>query len=377
MRQTLSCLLALAAHVHAHGYMVLPMSRTGLNAQAGKDTCPECQILEPVTAWPDLDAAPVGRSGPCGYNARMGVDYNQPGANWGKSPVATYKAGDVINVQWCVDNNGDHGGMFTYRLCPNTTLVQEFLNPSSLPTEPEKQALEDCFEANILPCTSVSGQPCAYNPDCKPGEKCYRNDWFTCNGFNDGTRCRGVDNAPINSCYTSIAGGYTVTKKVKIPDNFPESSHTLLSFKWNSFQTPQIYLSCADVAIRGSSSLPPSTTKSAQPTSTACASPVASMAVTFSVKAKTAFGETIKVVGSTSQLGGWDAAKAKTLSAAGYTDANPVWSGSVTMPAGAAFELKFLRVSGSGTVSWESDPNRQYTVPRGCSGAVTITGEWR
>jgi hypothetical protein len=114
---------AFAASVQAHGYLSQPMSRTGLNAQvrahessesdasahsfrqSGADTCPECTILEPVTAWPDVDAAQVGRSGPCGYNARVSVDYNQPGPRWGSAPVIEYKGGDVVDVQWCVDNN--------------------------------------------------------------------------------------------------------------------------------------------------------------------------------------------------------------------------------------------------------------------------------
>lgn len=74
MRSSLAILSAFAASVQAHGYLSSPMSRTGLNAQAGVDTCPECTILEPVTAWPDLDSAAVGRSGPCGYNARVSVD---------------------------------------------------------------------------------------------------------------------------------------------------------------------------------------------------------------------------------------------------------------------------------------------------------------
>jgi hypothetical protein len=74
MYSSLGLLSALAASVAGHGYLSSPMSRTGLNAQAGVDTCPECTILEPVTAWPDLDSAAVGRSGPCGYNARVSVD---------------------------------------------------------------------------------------------------------------------------------------------------------------------------------------------------------------------------------------------------------------------------------------------------------------
>lgn len=74
MLPSYSLLFALAACVRGHGYLSFPMSRTGLNAQSGADTCPECTILEPVTAWPDLDSAAVGRSGPCGYNARVSAD---------------------------------------------------------------------------------------------------------------------------------------------------------------------------------------------------------------------------------------------------------------------------------------------------------------
>ena len=186
--------------------------------------------------------------GPCGYNARVSVDYNQPGENWGQEPQATYAPGDVIDVQWCVDNNGDHGGMFTYRICQDQDIIDKFLDPEYLPTDVEKQEAEDCFQQGVLSCKDVDGQECEYSPDCNEGEECWRDDWFTCKAF-DGEGCVGVDNAPINSCYTSIAGGYTVSSQVKIPDYV--SNHTLLSFKWNSFQTPQVYLTCADIAIQG------------------------------------------------------------------------------------------------------------------------------
>lgn len=148
--------------------------------QSGADTCPECTILEPVTAWPDLDAAKVGRSGPCGYNARVSVDYNQPGPRWGSQPIITYKGGDVVDVQWCLDANGDHGGMFSYRICQNQVIVDKLLTPGYLPTEAEKQAAEDCFQAGELKCTDVPGQTCGYNSDCQQGQACWRNDWFTC-----------------------------------------------------------------------------------------------------------------------------------------------------------------------------------------------------
>ncbi|KAL6704064.1 Lytic polysaccharide monooxygenase 13A [Coniothyrium glycines] len=389
MRSQIFALLGLAARVHAHGYLSSPMSRTGLNAQSGADTCPECTILEPVTAWPDLDTAKVGRSGPCGYNARVSVDYNQPGPRWGSQPVITYKAGDTVDVQWCLDANGDHGGMFTYRICQNQALVDKLLTPGYLPTDAEKQAAEDCFAAGELKCTDVSGQTCGYNPDCQQGQACWRNDWFTCGGFNEGTKCKGVDNAPLNSCYTSIAGGYTVTKKIKIPNYV--SNHTLLSFKWNSFQTPQVYLTCADIAITGSGSSTPkppasskpatSSTKTSTAASTAsptgCAATVATVAVTFNSKTTTTYGQTVKIVGSVSQLGSWSTANAPTLSASKYTASNPLWTTTIALPAGTSFEYKFIKVESSGTVTYESGANRAYTVPKGCASSVVVDTQWK
>ncbi|OTA54677.1 carbohydrate-binding module family 20 protein [Hypoxylon sp. EC38] len=357
--------------------MTIPKSRTRLGFEAGSDTCPECTILEPVTAWPDVDEAQVGRSGPCGYNARVSTDYNQPGASWGTDTVATYSPGQTVEVQWCVDHNGDHGGMFTYRICQDQSIVDKFLDPSYLPTDEEKQAAEDCFEAGLLPCTDVDGQTCGYNPDCTQGQACYRNDWFTCNGFNAGdqTKCQGVDNAALNSCATTIAGGYTVTKKIKIPDYV--SNHTLLSFKWNSFQTPQIYLSCADIAIvddNGSTSPTATTTatktsvSSAPTTSATCTGAAASnVALTFNQAVVTTYGETIKIVGSIAELGNWD-----------YTAANPLWTITLSLAPGRTFEYKFVKVASNGGVTWESDPNRSYTVPNSCSQTVTaIEGTWR
>ncbi|RYO91964.1 hypothetical protein DL766_002317 [Monosporascus sp. MC13-8B] len=242
-------ILALADVASGHGYLTVPKSRVRLGFEAGTDTCPECTIQEPVSPWPDLDAAAVGRNGPCGYNARVSVDYNQPGASWGHEPVVAYTAGQVVEVQWCVDHNGDHGGMFAYRICQNQELVDKFLDPEYLPTDEEKQAAEDCFEKGLLDCNDVEGQVCGYSPDCNEGQACWRNDWFACNAFqSDSNRgCQGVDGSEFGSCATTIAGGYTVTKRIKIPEYV--SNHTLLSFRWNSFQTAQIYVNCADIRI--------------------------------------------------------------------------------------------------------------------------------
>ncbi|KAI1654697.1 carbohydrate-binding module family 20 protein [Daldinia decipiens] len=366
--------------IQGHGYLTIPASRTRQGAESGRDTCPECTILEPVTAWPDVDEAKVGRSGPCGYNARVSFDYNQPSADWGNKIVATYSPGQVVDVEWCVDHNGDHGGMFAYRICQDQAIVDKFLDPNYLPTEEEKQAAEDCFEEGLLPCTDVNGQDCGYNPDCTQGQACYRNDWFTCNGFDSGdqTKCQGVDKAALNSCFTTIAGGYTVTKKIKIPEFV--SNHTLLSFKWNSFQTPQVYLSCADIAITDGGSVSTTTSSSSAPaTSTAaCTATTSSVALTFNQAVVTSYGDTIKLVGSIPELGNWDVAAAPAMSAAQYTASKPLWTLSLSLAPGRKFEYKFVKVASNGAATWESDPNRSYTVPNSCgSSAIAVEGTWR
>lgn len=277
--------------------------------------------------------------------------------------------------------------MFSYRICQDQQLVNKFLTPGYIPTSAEKQAAEECFEAGTLDCTDVPGQTCGINPDCADAA-CRRTDWFTCNKFQADSRrgCQGVDGAALGSCKTTIAGGYTVTKKIKIPDYISE--HTLLSFKWNSWQTPQIYLGCADIAIKGSGTTPTSstsktsTTVSTSKTSTTTSTTStptncpANVAVTFTEKRATNFGDTVKIVGGLAQLGNWDAASAPSLSATGYTASNPFWKQTISLPAGTTFQYKFAIVSSSGAVTWESDPNRSYTVPT-CQASVEVSSTWR
>lgn len=145
-----------------------------------------------------------------------------------------------------MDNNGDHGGAFSYRLCQDDDLVAKFLKSGSAPSEDVKQQLEDCFEKGILSCSDVDGNHCETSGDCSE-DGCKNSDWWGCPG-KDAGGCKSIDNAEHGSCWTSIAGGYTVSGKVKLPADF-KSEHTLLGFKWNSYETPQVYLNCADIAI--------------------------------------------------------------------------------------------------------------------------------
>ncbi|KAL2143303.1 hypothetical protein VTI28DRAFT_10610 [Corynascus sepedonium] len=104
--------------------------------------------------------------------------------------------------------------------------------------------------------------------------------------------------------------------------------------------------------------------------------------VTFKGKVTTQWGESVKVVGSTPELGSWDVKKAVPLSASAYTESNPLWKITVPMKAGQAVQYKFIRVNGDGKAQWESDPNRTFEVGAagkadgGCS-SQTVEGTWR
>ncbi|KAI5242421.1 alpha-amylase [Aureobasidium subglaciale] len=126
-------------------------------------------------------------------------------------------------------------------------------------------------------------------------------------------------------------------------------------------------------SVSSSTSAAPTTVK----TSTVvggCSTPTA-VAVTFSDKVTTQYGQTIKIAGSIPQLGSWNAANAIALSSAGYTTSNPVWSGTINLPAGQAFSYKFIKVNSDGSVTWESDP---YTVPAACGvTTATVSNTWQ
>jgi glucoamylase len=118
------------------------------------------------------------------------------------------------------------------------------------------------------------------------------------------------------------------------------------------------------------------TTAPASATTTACLIQP-TVAVTFNEYVTTVYGQTIKVAGSISQLGSWSTSAAPALSASLYTSTSPLWYYTVSLPAGTTFTYKFINVASSGAVTWESDPNRSFTVPTGCDSAVNVNTSWR
>ncbi|PLB36754.1 putative glucan 1,4-alpha-glucosidase [Aspergillus candidus] len=133
------------------------------------------------------------------------------------------------------------------------------------------------------------------------------------------------------------------------------------------------------------STWPAISTKSGGPTTTTTTTTIntpctisTAVAVTFDLRATTAWGEEIKLVGSTTQLGTWTPDKGVSLNADKYSSCDPLWSTTVTLPAGQIFEYKFIRVKTVGTVQWESDPNRDYAVPAACGTTTAVQVDiWR
>lgn len=159
-----------------------------------------------------------------------------------------------------------------------------------------------------------------------------------------------------SSCYaTSVAGSYSAAT----PATFPAG------------QTPS--------GGTGSTTVKPTTTATGttatSTTTTSCATATA-VSVTFNVLKTTNYGDTVKVVGSIAALGSWAPASAVALTATSYTAANPLWSGTVQLPVGT-ISYKYIVVSSSGTVTWESDPNRSLTVTASCAGTQSQSDTWR
>ncbi|CAK7228807.1 hypothetical protein SBRCBS47491_007032 [Sporothrix bragantina] len=119
-------------------------------------------------------------------------------------------------------------------------------------------------------------------------------------------------------------------------------------------------------------------TKPATTTTTSSCTAATALSLVFDELVTTTYGENVFLSGSISQLGSWDTASAVALSASSYTSANPLWAVTISLPVGTSFEYKFIKKETDGSIVWESDPNRSYTVPSGCAGSTaTVSSSWR
>ncbi|KAF4123810.1 glucoamylase [Geosmithia morbida] len=126
----------------------------------------------------------------------------------------------------------------------------------------------------------------------------------------------------------------------------------------------------------GTATTTATTATSTKATSTSCVQATA-VAVTFTVKAATQYGQTVKISGNSAELGSWDTSKAVALSASDYTASNPVWKGTVNLLPGESLQYKYINVASNGAVTWETGANRAYTVATGCSSTASQSDTWR
>ncbi|MFE5486392.1 carbohydrate-binding module family 20 domain-containing protein [Streptomyces sp. NPDC056527] len=99
--------------------------------------------------------------------------------------------------------------------------------------------------------------------------------------------------------------------------------------------------------------------------------PPAATGASFNATATTTVGQDIYVTGNRAELGNWSPSAALKLDSASY----PVWKLDVSLPAGTAFEYKYIRKDAAGNVTWESGANRTATVP--ASGRIVLNDTFR
>ena len=194
------------AGVHGHGYMTEPPSRQyeaykangwpnqvaeydphGVAAGGMYADCDGCRSRDwfGPNPWSEpgsakhLDFVMGGTGGNilgvCGASPSRDNDYNQPlPGHWGTEAKTTYKAGDVIDVAWCV--SADHGGVPQFRLCDDEGLVSAVTTPGYEPTVADHEALGQCFQRGLLRCDGVDSNTCDQVAECDT----YAKDWEAC-----------------------------------------------------------------------------------------------------------------------------------------------------------------------------------------------------
>jgi glycosidase len=97
--------------------------------------------------------------------------------------------------------------------------------------------------------------------------------------------------------------------------------------------------------------------------------------VTFQVdNATTNPGDEIYLSGSVAELGNWSPSPSVAPGQLVCPD-YPTWFTVASVPAGAAIQFKFVKVTSSGAVTWEGGANHTYTVP--ASGEGTVEVSWQ
>lgn len=140
---------------------------------------------------------------------------------------------------------------------------------------------------------------------------------------------------------------------------------------WGAPAAPMLPLTCSATSVKGI--YIPDYAAGAPQDAVTC-----TYLVTFNLNATTVYGQNLYIFGSSTDLGDWNVADALLGSAADYTDARPLWTWTIELPAGVSLEYKFLRKDPNGDIVYE-DENRTLDVPQCGSeipGSVTEELSW-
>lgn len=113
------------------------------------------------------------------------------------------------------------------------------------------------------------------------------------------------------------------------------------------------------------------------PTTTPPCTVAPTVEITFEMKYGTQLGQNIKLIGNVPELGSWNTANAISMSSAEYTSSNPQWKQTVVLKAGTQIQYKFIVVNADGSITWERDPNRSWTVPTSCRKSMGLSDAWQ
>jgi glucoamylase len=159
-----------------------------------------------------------------------------------------------------------------------------------------------------------------------------------------------------------------------VPAGWSAASGKTLPTSCSRVEVAGTYSQAATPVFPASQTANPSASAAPSPFPTGCLNP-AEVYVTFNSKTTTVWGQNVKLVGSSAELGSWNVANAVPLSAVSYTSSNPLWSITVPMKAGQAVTYKYIKVGSDGSVTWESDPNRTLAVAAAAAATGTCVAQ--
>jgi len=214
-----------------------------------------------------------------GGDAPPGVPQGELGTNSNFSQPLVDKtqwvAGTVVEVAWGITAN--HGGGYQYRLCPaDSKLDEACFQKNVLPFVGTASWLQHGDGADVNNRTEFQAVEVSGDKVVPAGSKWRKNPIPPCNTPLAGgalhtfdSACTGPTFKPAapgawgfgpGACGSSLPGtectpnefldqnfDFGIVDKVKVPDVPP--GDYVISFRWDSEQTPQVWNSCADVKI--------------------------------------------------------------------------------------------------------------------------------